>query len=151
MDNTDYDEEREVNIIANRKLKGSVMNIALPPNSEEQKSSHKEVNNKRKRSELDDPGLQLNRRERLNESIKNAFISHVQGHDNHRPNKRLKITENEEKEYNDSTNLTIQKGEEKECEDTRKRTLSISNFEPVMPKGRILTCKTFIHFIKNLK
>lgn len=30
MDNTDYDEEREVNLIASRKLKGSVMNIALP-------------------------------------------------------------------------------------------------------------------------
>jgi len=37
MDNTDYDEEREVNMIANKKLRGSVMNIALPTDIEDKK------------------------------------------------------------------------------------------------------------------
>jgi SHAQKYF class myb-like DNA-binding protein len=37
-DNTDYDEEREVNIIANKKLRGSVMNLALPGAPENNKN-----------------------------------------------------------------------------------------------------------------
>jgi len=38
VDNTDYDEEREVNMIANKKLKGSVMNLALPSDPENNKN-----------------------------------------------------------------------------------------------------------------
>lgn len=55
MDNTDYDEEREVNMVANRKLKGSVMNIALPTPGEDKKRyepTRSEIG-KRKRSEYD--------------------------------------------------------------------------------------------------
>mmetsp|Transcript_32316 Transcript_32316/g.36829 ORF Transcript_32316/g.36829 Transcript_32316/m.36829 type:complete len:274 (+) Transcript_32316:87-908(+) len=57
MDNTDYDEEREVDLIASRKhLRGSVMNIALPSNSGMCKTPETHVmreSPKRQRSDAD--------------------------------------------------------------------------------------------------
>jgi SHAQKYF class myb-like DNA-binding protein len=52
-DNIDYDEEREVNMIANKKLRGSVMNIALPTDGEDKKRLDLTNPNKRTRSEVD--------------------------------------------------------------------------------------------------
>ncbi len=140
MDNTDYDEEREVNIIANRKKGGSVMNIALPPNSEEKKR-HEGV--KRKRSDLDS----IDRRSR-NMSISNirkAFEEHA-GEKIHsgsqRVEKRIKTSENDEKGYNNvgdqafSENTEAPNKAQKVEDKSPLRKLSISNFEPVQPLYR---------------
>eukprot|EP00344_Euplotes_crassus_P002806 CAMPEP_0197004594 /NCGR_PEP_ID=MMETSP1380-20130617/23801_1 /TAXON_ID=5936 /ORGANISM="Euplotes crassus, Strain CT5" /LENGTH=392 /DNA_ID=CAMNT_0042423439 /DNA_START=21 /DNA_END=1200 /DNA_ORIENTATION=+ len=97
MDNTDYDEEREVNIIANRKKGASVMNIALPSNTEEKKK-HEGI--KRKRSELDK--LDRNDKNQSISNIRKAFEEHA-GEPIHsgsqRADKRVKTSEQGEKGY----------------------------------------------------
>lgn len=81
MDNTDYDEEREVNMVANRKNRGSVMNIALPPiGTEESKTnivSRCEGGGKRKRSEYENYVRPECTREQSINNIKKTFEQHV--------------------------------------------------------------------------
>jgi len=157
MDNTDYDEEREVNIIANRKLRGSVMNIALPENSEEKKRQEvKSEGVKRKRSELDHIGANKSQKDQCLNSIRRAFEIHANEIDQssrYRVDKRVKTTEKEErgfmnngdyeeKQCSESTAVTsVSKIKEKEDEETPFRKLSISNFEPVQPKNKLSTFK----------
>lgn len=151
MDNTDYEEEREVNIIANRKLKGSVMNIALPTNAEENRASPSKASHlKRRRSEIDDQSRPASKRDHLHENIKNAFNNHLNQGNDLRSNKRVKTAENDEREFSkgndDEYNITtsFQKdidNKKQEEKDGRQRTLSISNFEPVLPRSKMINCK----------
>jgi SHAQKYF class myb-like DNA-binding protein len=103
MDNTDYDEEREVNLIASRKMRGSVMNIALPNGQEEKKKLEavKSENSKRKRSELDSYRNVDSQKERSLNNIRKAFEQHTNdgsGGSNYRTIKRMKTSELGEKE-----------------------------------------------------
>ena len=103
MDNTDYDEEREVNIIANRKLRGSVMNIALPNGAEDKKKLEtvKSDSGKRKRSEIDQYRTQEMHKEKSLNNIRKAFEQHAgEAADvtNFRVMKRMKTSERSEKD-----------------------------------------------------
>lgn len=154
MDNTDYDEEREVNIIANRKLRGSVMNIALPTNSEDKKKNEgsRSEGGKRKRSEVDHYSRVERSKEQSLDNIRRAFEEHANegSSSTHKIVKRVKTTEKDEKGYAQVANP---EGEEKPCseltaassgikakgqeeEEAPLRKLSISNFEPVQPKKK---------------
>lgn len=148
MDNTDYDEEREVNMVANKKLRGSVMNIALPSNSEEKKPVSEL--GKRSRSEMENspkvPPQHSNKVTR--ECIRKAFEQHENNDGNSgRPNKRIKISETSEKPVKARS-----EGEEIPCSESTNavgdfktrlddlevhpfRKLSISDFEPIQPKN----------------
>ena len=159
MDNTDYDEEREVNIIANRKLRGSVMNIALPSNSEDKKKTEgtKSEGGKRKRSEVDQYSKSDNNREQSIDNIRRAFEQHAnEGNSSiiHRVTKRVKTSEIEERSYaqqngdgdekprSEATAVTSNyKQKEGFDEETPLRKLSISNFEPVQPKNKLSKVK----------
>lgn len=157
MDNTDYDEEREVNLIASRKLRSSVMNIALP-NSAEEKKKHdgtRSENGKRKRSEVDSYKSQECQREQSINNIRKAFEQHVNdGNDtgSYRTIKRAKTSERgehdikrenvegEEKPCSESTAVTSgSKKKVEEGEDGPYRKLSISNFEPIQPQNMTKT------------
>jgi hypothetical protein len=103
MDNTDYDEEREVNIIANRKLRGSVMNIALPNGAEDKKKLEgaKSDSSKRKRSEIDHYRTQEISKEKSLNNIRKAFEQHAGDEAdvaNLRVTKRMKTSERGEKD-----------------------------------------------------
>lgn len=123
MDNTDYDEEREVNIIANRKLRGSVMNIALPNPAEEKKKhdSARSETGKRKRSELDPTKAPDTQKEHSLNNIRKAFEQHANSGNSatsYRTTKRTKTSERgeqdirkenvegEEKPYSEATATT---------------------------------------------
>jgi SHAQKYF class myb-like DNA-binding protein len=135
MDNTDYDEEREVNIIASRKKGSSVMNIALPPNTEDKK---RHESNKRDRSELEN----IDKTHSLN-NIRKAF----EEHSGHRMCSRSKVSDKRIKtsEYGEKRKIhgrddqpisertdAISKAQNYD-EEIPLRKLSISNFEPVQP------------------
>lgn len=151
MDNTDY-EEKEVKIIANRKLRGSVMNIALPANSEDKKKSegNKSETGKRKRSEVDQYERVENHREQSLDNIRKAFEQHAnEGNQSiiNRANKRVKTSDKEERSYihingdekpcSEATAVTSgPKTKDKIDDETPLRKLSISNFEPLQPKNK---------------
>ena len=80
MDNTDYDEEREVNMVANRKNRGSVMNIALPPIGTEESKTNivaRCEGGKRRRSEYENYVRPECIREQSINNIKKAFEQHA--------------------------------------------------------------------------
>mmetsp|Transcript_13612 Transcript_13612/g.15260 ORF Transcript_13612/g.15260 Transcript_13612/m.15260 type:complete len:187 (-) Transcript_13612:386-946(-) len=161
MDNTDYDEEREVNIIANRKLRGSVMNIALPSNLEENKKKSEGTRSeggKRKRSEVDIYIKEENQREQSLDNIRRAFEEHSNSNVNLSTNNVVKRVKTSEKEERSITPVINGEGEEKPCsestvvttgnkqkekeeEENPLRKLSISNFEPVQPKNKLSSSK----------
>jgi len=106
-DNTDYDEEREVNMIANKKLKGSVMNIALPNDPEEKKRLESAHTGKRKRTEVDGYKLNDNLKEtgmsnvigaRGNSSTKDIIRKSFEQHEQNEGLKRIKTSEKGELE-----------------------------------------------------
>lgn len=84
-DNTDYDEEREVNMVVNKKLSGSVMNIALPTEGEDKKRNNSANTGKRFRAEVDtyqgyenkkelnNPSSSPQKRQAIRDEIKKAF------------------------------------------------------------------------------
>jgi SHAQKYF class myb-like DNA-binding protein len=151
-DNTDYDEEREVNMIANRKLRGSVMNIALPSDVEDKKRLDNISHLKRSRSEVDNysghhaqndynqgaSSVKLSTKDR----IRMAFEQHGReenGKSDGRSTKRMKTSERgdgEEKPCSELTAVTSgNKNNSGEPKESPFRKLSISNFEPIQPKG----------------
>ena len=158
MDNTDYDEEREVNIIANRKLRGSVMNIALPGSSEEKKKQEalRNEENKRNMSEIDDSDIGENPRQQLIDNIRNEFEQHAnEGNlgNRNRIDKRVKVSENdergfvqngdiEEKPCSEKTAVTSSsKRKDEKDEETPMRKLSLSNFEIIPTKDELNSFK----------
>jgi SHAQKYF class myb-like DNA-binding protein len=159
MDNTDYDEEREVNMVANRKNRGSVMNIALPPIGtlvEESKTNNvtRCEAGKRKRSEYDNYVRPEFTREQSMNNIRKAFEQHANddiNSGNCRNNKRLKISEKddkgfehyqEEKPCSEVTAITSRSKLKETEEDTPYRKLSISNFEPIQPSNMLKSKST---------
>lgn len=144
VDNTDYDEEREVNMIANKKLKGSVMNLALPNDSENNKN-------------MDYSGVDVMKRTKSEPEVTkrstDASVKSVQrpsgfDYDNYRWTKRVKTSEYDEKEV--EGRKEYENWEEKPCSEPPSATihksknnqewfeqpfrkLSFSNFEPIQP------------------
>ena len=159
MDNTDYDEEREVNMVANRKLRGSVMNIALPSNSEDKKQEvSRGEGGKRKRSEIESYNRGEGSREQSINNIRRAFEQHAnEGNtsNSQRTLKRVKTSERgergythhpdkEEKPCSEMTAATgVSKAKETEDRDTPLRKLSVSNFEPIQPSPMIKAKSSF--------
>lgn len=159
MDNTDYDEEREVNMVANRKLRGSVMNIALPANSEEKKQeAARSEAGKRRRSELEGYGRSEGSREQSINNIRKAFEQHANDGSNscnQRVIKRVKTSERGEKGYNHhpdkeerpcseiTTATGVSKLKLKEDHEATIRKLSLSDFEPIQPSPMIKAKSTF--------
>lgn len=143
-DNVDYDEEREVNIIANKKLRGSVMNIALPSDVEDKKRTDSNVAMKRSRSEVDAYAYQNPPRNRIStkDHIRQTFAQFEQGEsekNNGSVYKRVKTAERgecaEEKPSSEATAVTYGSKNNPEAKESPFRKLSISNFEPIQPKG----------------
>lgn len=150
-DNTDYDEEREVNIIASKKQRGSVMNIALPSDVEDKKRLDSTQTLKRSRSEVEsykhaNDGSQLasGHRQRLStkDHIRQNFEQYEQqenGKTDYKPIKRIKTSERgeyaEEKPNSELTAVTYGSKNHLEPKESPFRKLSISNFEPIQPKG----------------
>jgi len=104
-DNIDYDEEREVNMIANKKLRGSVMNIALPNDSEDKKRLETAHTGKRKRTEVDNYKINEIQNEisinnsngaRGNKSTKDIIRTAFEQHEQDGGVKRIKTSEIDE-------------------------------------------------------
>mmetsp|Transcript_26242 Transcript_26242/g.26150 ORF Transcript_26242/g.26150 Transcript_26242/m.26150 type:complete len:170 (-) Transcript_26242:373-882(-) len=115
------------------------MNIALPSNQEENKSSiSKRPSLKRKRSDMDDLAKASNRREQLHQNIKNAFSNHMDDGNATNTRKRVKTTEIDEREYQINSNQKDGDNKSNEDKEERQRTLSISNFEPLQPRNKML-------------
>lgn len=158
MDNTDYDEEREVNLIASRKMRGSVMNIALPSQEEKKQAEiSRQPTNKRKRSEMDAYQNQDGQKDMAFNNIRKAFESHGNSDAeslSRRGLKRMKIADDSEvqvQNYDEKGNRsclkmtaeTSREEREREDEDAPMRKLSISNFEPIQPMNLSKPKSTF--------
>lgn len=144
-DNIDYDEEREVNMIANKKLRGSVMNIALPSDIEDKKRmDSSNVTLKRSRSEIGAYAYNNTPQTKVStkDHIRQNFAQYEQG-ENDKTNgsvyKRVKTSERgeyaEEKPSSEATAITQASKNNAEAKESPFRKLSISNFEPIQPKG----------------
>lgn len=137
----------------------SVMNIALPSQSEEKKrqDAAKNEGGKRKRPDWNDNGKNENQKSQALSNIQKAFEQHAQEVDqssSYRVDKRVKISEKdekgfvqnedkEEKPYSDKTARTsASKIKDNEDEETPLRKLSISNFEPIQPKNKLSKSKS---------
>lgn len=157
MDNTDYDEEREVNMVANRKNRGSVMNIALPPiGTEEGKTSivTRCEGGKRKRSEYENYVRPEWTREQSINNIKKAFEQHAGEGANSsswRSSKRVKTSEKDEKDSHhfleekpcsEITAITSRSKLKEVEEENPFRKLSISDFEPIQPNSMLMKTKS---------
>lgn len=154
-DNTDYDEEREVNMIANKKLHGSVMNIALPTDLEDKKQLDSNVPMKRSRSEVDAFSSNNIRNKLI--TTKEQIMKNFEQYNNEENEKqkesntfkRMKTSDKsefpEEKPNSDITAVTHAAQNSQDNKDLPFRKLSISNFEPIQSKSMSFQARKIAH------
>lgn len=144
VDNTDYDEEREVNMIANKKMRGSVMNLALPNDLENNKNIDYWGVDTMKRAKSE---AEVTKRS-TDASGKSSQRASALDYDNYRWTKRIKTSEYDErdiegrKEYEnwdekpcseEFANVIAKSKNNQDGYEHQFRKLSFSNFEPIQP------------------
>lgn len=140
-------------MIANKKLRGSVMNIALPSDAEDKKRLEMSQGIKRSRSEVENykslPGQDGTNNATTNQTkistkdvIRHNFEQYERqenGKSEYRTVKRVKTSEKgeygDEKPCSELTAVTHGSKNNLGPVESPFRKLSISNFEPILPKG----------------